>query len=510
MCVRIFTERQKVSDSSKFSIVRPVFAGVESARTALPHCAGNSIKSNQGDQAMQDHAEQDTPGRETESENAPLSHHHDCSNLFGCGDEKGTGILREDIKDAALTRRTADRLLHSDEFDQERLDGFLSARGRSRRALLRASTFMGALAAAGPWFNRLAWGEAARGASAGQKGEHPSGSKQSAGEGKVHVIESNKDTVQLGVYDTNLAPIQKIDSGDTLSYVNTWSHFLNQMEPGVPIEKLAQMRKDNPGKGPHSIIGPIYVNGADAGDVLEIRYKRIKPFPWGAVFNNPGALGTGLLAGDFAQGQIKYLDLDFKKMTAAFAPQISVPLKPFPGTLGVAPPDGYYPPLSPGVTSSVPPGPHGGNVDLSEICEGATLFVPVWKPGALLFTGDAHAVQGDGEICLTALETRFEELRIQVVLHKQRNFAWPIAETSTHWILLGMDKDLNVAMQMAARNAIKFLNTRAGLSELDAYGLCSIAVSFRVTQVVDIVRGVHAMIPKNLFSGELRQKIVVV
>jgi acetamidase/formamidase len=276
------------------------------------------------------------------------------------------------------------------------------------------------------------------------------------------------------------------------------------------VDKLAQLRKDNPGKGPHSIIGPVAVNGAEPGDVLEIRYQKIQPVTWGAVFNNPGALGTGLLPADYPQGQIKYLDLDLKKMNAAFAPNINVPLKPFPGTLGVAPPDGYFPPLSPGVTSSVPPGPHAGNVDLSELCEGAMLYIPVWKPGALLYTGDAHAVQGDGEISLTALETRFQELRIQVLLHKQKNFAWPIAETSTHWIILGMDKDLNVAMQAAARNAIKFLASRAGMTELDAYALCSIAVSFRVTQVVDIVRGVHAMIPKSLFTGELRNKMSVV
>src|SRR5207302_63862 len=157
--------------------------------------------------------------------------------------------------------------------------------------------------------------------------------------------------------------------------------------------------------------------------------------------------------------------------------------------LGLAPPDGYYPSLSSGVTSSVPPGPHAGNVDLSELSEGSTLFIPVWKAGALIFTGDSHAVQGDGEISLTALETRMKEVRIQVLLHKQKNFSWPIAETATHWILLGLDKDLNAAMTMAARNAIKFLSTRAKITELDAYALCSIAVSFRVTQVVDIVRG---------------------
>jgi acetamidase/formamidase len=197
-------------------------------------------------------------------------------------------------------------------------------------------------------------------------------------------------------------------------------------------------------------------------------------------------------------------------MTAEFAKDIHVPLKPFQGTLGVAPPDGYFPPLSPGVTSSVPPGPHAGNTDLSEMAEGSTMFIPVWKPGALIFTGDSHAVQGDGEITITALETRMQELRIQVVLHKQKNFAWPIAETSTHWIILGLDKDLNVAMSLAARNAINFLAARTNLTKLDAYALCSIAVSFRVTQVVDIVRGVHAMIPKSLFTGDLRKQIAVV
>jgi len=452
------------------------------------------------------------PTHHAPDEHQPVSHyHHDCGNLFGCGDEKGTGILREDLKDVALTRRTSDRLLHMDEINQETLDGHLTARGRGRRELLRASSFMGALAAVGPWFSKLAHEMDLPEGPTGQKkaAKHPSSTKKEE-TGRVHTVESNKETVHLGVFDTNLPPVLTVESGDTISYPNTWSHFLNEMQPGVPVDKLAQLRKDNPGKGPHSIIGPVAVKDAQPGDVLEVRYKRLQPESWGAVFNNPGALGTGLLAKDFEQGQVKYMDLDLKKMTAAFAPNIHVPLLPFQGTLGVAPPDGYYPPLSSGVTSSVPPGPHAGNVDLREMGEGSTMFIPVWKPGALIFTGDSHAVQGDGEICLTALETRMKEMRIQVLLHKQKNFAWPIAETSTHWILLGLDKDLNNAMQLAARNAIKFVSSRAKISELDAYGLCSIAASFRVTQVVDIVRGVHAMIPKALFSGELREEIKVV
>ena len=426
------------------------------------------------------------------------SHHHACANLFGCGDEKGTGIIREDIKDAAFDRRASDALLHMDEVEQETLDAYLSARGRWRRKFLQASTFMGALAAVEPWFARLA-----QAAQAAPKHQPPNA-------GRVHTVPSTKETVQLGVFDANLPPILTIDSGDVISYTDTWSHFLNEMQPGVPIDTLANLRVSNPGKGPHSIIGPIAVNKAEPGDVLEIRYQRIHPYEWGAAFNNPGSLGTGLLPQDFMQGQVKYIDLDLHNMKGKFMPNISVPLKPFQGTLGVAPPDGYFMPLSPGVTSSVPPGPHAGNLDLSELSEGSTLYIPVWKAGALIYTGDSHAVQGDGEISITALETRMKELRIQVILHKQKNFAWPVAETESHWIIMGLDRDLNNAMAACARNAIKFLAARAKISELDAYALCSIAVSFRVTQVVDIVRGVHALIPKAIFAPQLRREMAVV
>jgi len=428
-------------------------------------------------------------------------HSHDCGNLFGCGDEKGTGVIREDIKDAAFGKRAKDRLLHMDQVNQERLDGFLTARGRLRRQLLRASSFMGALAAIGPQFGKLA-----RAAEDG----NPTPAGASSGNGRTHVVESNRETVRLGVFDETLPPIVTIESGDWVSFPNTWSHFMNELQPGVPVARLAELRASNPGRGPHSIIGPIVVWDAEPGDVVEIRYRRLHPVAWGAVFNNPGALGTGLLPQDFTQGQIKYVDLDLTQMEAKFAPDITIPLTPFQGTLGVAPPDGFFPPLSPGVTSSVPPGPHGGNLDLRELTEGSVLYLPVWKTGALIYTGDSHAVQGDGEISLTALETRMQEVLIQVVLHKQKNFQWPVAETATHWITMGLDKDLNAAMAHAARNAIDFLASRAKLTPHDAYALCSVAVSFRVTQVVDIVRGVHAMIPKSLFTGELRRQIAVV
>jgi acetamidase/formamidase len=440
--------------------------------------------------------------REHQGEGERPAHGHACGGLFGCGDEKGTGVVREDIKDGAFDRRAADRLLHMDEVEQERLDGFLTARGRARRQLLRASSFMSALAAVGPWFGKLA--------QAAGNNDRSSAAGAPAGGGRGHIVNSTKETVRLGVFDANLPPILTVESGDAISFPNTWSHFLNEMQPGVPIARLAELRTSNPGRGPHSIIGPIAVKDAESGDVLEIRYKRLKPVGWGAVFNNPASLGTGLLPQDFPQGEVKYADLDLTAMQGKFAPEINIPLSPFQGTMGVAPPDGFFPPLSPGVTNSVPPGPHGGNLDLRELTEGSVLYLPVWHPGALIYTGDSHAVQGDGEICLTALETAMQEVLIEVVLHKQKKFRWPIAETETHWITVGLDKDLNAAMTLAARNAIEFLSTRTDLTPHDAYALCSIAVSFRVTQVVDIVRGVHAMIPKHLFTGELRRQIAVV
>src|SRR5438067_621830 len=167
------------------------------------------------------------------------AHNHDCCGLFGCGDEKGTGVVREDIKAGAFDKRAADGLLHMDHVEQERLDRFLSARGRARRQLLRASSFMGALAAVGPWFGKLA--QAA--------GTSATAAAPTGGGGPIHVVDSNKNTVRLGVFDANLPPILTVESGDWVSFPNTWSHFLNELEPGVPIGRLAESRTSNPGRG---------------------------------------------------------------------------------------------------------------------------------------------------------------------------------------------------------------------------------------------------------------------
>jgi acetamidase/formamidase len=190
-------------------------------------------------------------------------------------------------------------------------------------------------------------------------------------------------------------------------------------------------------------------------------------------------------------------------MTAEFLPGVTLPLAPFQGTLGLAPAQG-------GVVSSVPPGQHAGNVDLRDLTEGSVLYIPVWQPTAKIYTGDSHALQGDGEVNLTALESAMREMRIQVVLHKQTGWQWPFAETDTHWYALGMHQDLTEAFKIALRNTLDFLERKAGLTRLDAYALASIAVSFRVTQVVDANKGVHGMIPKSLFSDDRLQGISIV
>jgi acetamidase/formamidase len=321
-------------------------------------------------------------------------------------------------------------------------------------------------------------------------------------EGRIHVLPSDERTVRLGVFDATLPDLLEVESGDVVVYPDTWSHFLNRLQPGVSIDDVARLRREHPGIGPHSIVGPVGVRNAEPGDLLAIHFQRLIPIDWGATFINPSDLRTGTLFDEFPDGQVRYLNLDLASMTAELLPGVRLPLAPFQGTLGVAPAQG-------GMVSSVPPGQHAGNIDLRELTEGSTLYIPVWQHGAKIFTGDSHATQGDGEVNSQALESAMREVRIQVVLHKQPGWSWPMAETASHWIMLGIDSDLNEAFRIATHNTIDFLVRRTSLSRLDAYCLASIGVSFRVTQFVNQTRGIHALIPKALFADELRQRISI-
>jgi acetamidase/formamidase len=383
-----------------------------------------------------------------------------------------------------------DRLRNFGDLDRDALDWAHQTRRRARSWLLGGVGLFGAL---GPLVGHLSL--AASGGGTINRGPE--------GVGRVHIVPSTSETVRLGVFDSNLPDVLEIDSGDVVVYPDTWSHFLNRLQPGVAIDDLARMRRENPRIGPHSIIGPVGVRGAEPGDMLAIHFQRLIPVDWGATFVNPADLGTGSLPDDFPSGQARYLELNIARKQAVFLPGISVPLAPFQGTFAVAPAEG-------GVVSSVPPGQYAGNIDLRDLTEGSILYIPVWQPGGKLFTGDSHAAQGDGEVNNQALETAMREVRVRVVLHKQAGWSWPFAETAEHWIAMGIDADLNEAFRIATRNTIDFLHRKAGLSKLDAYSLASIGVSFRVTQFVNKTRGVHALIPRALFSAERRQTISIV
>lgn len=321
--------------------------------------------------------------------------------------------------------------------------------------------------------------------------------------GKIWSIPSTSQTVTLGQFDPTKPPIVEISSGDVVSYTDTWTHFLNKLQPGVSAEELAAMRIAGPGRGVHSVIGPIAVKGAKPGDMLEIRFLTLRPISFGANFHNPGALKTGALPEDFSSGHVHYFKLDPSSQFVEFSPKIKLRLKPFQGIIGVASKDGK-------VVSSVAPGQHAGNIDVKELTVGSSLYVPVWNDGALIYTGDSHALQGDGEVNLTAIETAMEEVRMQVILHPKAGWEWPFVETPTHWLAMGLDPSLNQALKIALRNTIDFLHTKAGLSRDDAYGLASVGVDFRVSQMVDANNGVHAMIPKSIFAPDYRKTISIV
>jgi acetamidase/formamidase len=238
-----------------------------------------------------------------------------------------------------------------------------------------------------------------------------------------------------------------------------------------------------------TLTGPIFVNGAEPGDTLQIKIQKIVPRPWGANFNVPGLFGQ--FPSRFPDGQVKYFYLDNEKKTAEFAPGIEIPLRPFPGTLGVARKE-------PGRYNAVPPGPFAGNLDNRDLVEGTTLHVPVFVRGALVWQGDSHAAQGNGEVNLTGLETAFQEITLTMTVDKTTKLEWPRIETATEWITMGFDEDLAKALANAKAETAKFLVEQRKVSPEQAASMVSKTSDCRVTQVVDIKKGVHSMTSKDL------------
>jgi len=311
--------------------------------------------------------------------------------------------------------------------------------------------------------------------------------------GTTHRLAATPQTVHTGFFDSTIPPVLTIASGDTVN-LSTMMLMDGQLRGGMTFEDLLALRQRYADRkvGGHTLTGPIFVAGAEPGDVLEIRIGKLVPVEFGVNYHLPGHMGIGGLPEDFAHGQIKTFRLDRERWETAFAPGITLPLAPFLGVMGVAPRPGERRPAA-------IPDYFGGNIDNKELREGATLFLPVSVPGALFSAGDAHAVQGDGEVNVTAIETALEEALLQFVVRKDMRLERPLAETPTHWITMGFHPDLDEAAKIALRDAIRFLVDVKGLASEEAYAFASVAVDLRVTQIVDTNKGIHAMIPKRVF-----------
>jgi acetamidase/formamidase len=305
-----------------------------------------------------------------------------------------------------------------------------------------------------------------------------------------HTLPAGPDTCHWGFLDAALAPVLTVASGDTVS-IACVSGGPDILPEGGGFEilrdHLAIHRSLVPRLGAHILTGPVAVAGAEPGDVLEIEILSIEPRQnWGYTRIRPLA---GTLPEDFPVRRIWHSGIDRQRGIATLPWGSEIGLAPFFGVMGVAPPPVY------GACSSIQPREFGGNMDLKELTAGTTLSLPVWAPGALFSVGDGHGVQGDGEVCVTALETALGGT-FRLNLRKGLGLRLPRAETPTHHITMGFDEDLDDAAKTALREMIALIGEKIGLGAEDAYMFSSLAVDLRVTQLVDGNKGVHAMLKK--------------
>ena len=316
---------------------------------------------------------------------------------------------------------------------------------------------------------------------------------------KVHQLPATPSTVAYGYYWFEAKPAIRINSGDIVEVETMLTNTPTGLERiGVKPEDIPQNLRDIvaqdtgalKGPGGHILTGPIYVEGADSGDVLEVRIQSISlPIAYG--YNGCSGFMRELCE---VRGS-KLIPMDRQKMTAEVAPGIVVPLRPFFGSMGVAP----APAL--GRVSSNPPSRHAGNLDNKELVAGTTLYIPVFVKGALLEVGDGHAAQGDGEVDQTAIETNLRG-RLQIVVRKDMKLEWPRGETPTHWITMGTDTSLVVATKVAIKEMVTFLQQTKGITQTQAYQAASMAADLRITQLVDGNVGVHMMINKSYLAPQ--------
>lgn len=309
------------------------------------------------------------------------------------------------------------------------------------------------------------------------------------------VLNPSPTTVAYGSYWSEMKPALSVKSGDYVRIHTLLTSTPERLESaGVPPEQVEKELRDvqtvkDKGPGGHVLTGPIYIRDAEPGDVLEVKIISIDlsiPYGYNAIGQN------GFLSDEIFDRKMMIIHLDAKKMTGHFADGIEIPLHPFFGSMGVAPPKEN------GRWNSGPPWIHAGNLDNKELVAGSSLFIPVFVKGALFEVGDGHAAQGNGEVDITAIETSLKG-NFQFIVHKDKKLAWPMAETATHIITMGCDRDLNAATHIAVREMINYLMQEKKLSKPDAYMLSSVAVDVDITQLVDGNVGVHAMLPKAIF-----------
>jgi len=325
------------------------------------------------------------------------------------------------------------------------------------------------------------------------------GQEKSAARSGPITLTPGPKTIAWGYYDATTPPVVRVRSGDTVRIQTLITTSPARLEAaGLPSSEVEQALRDihqevtNKGPGGHILTGPVFVEGAEPGDTLEVRIQSIAlalPYAYNAF-----SPGRGFLPEDFPYARMKIVPLDARRMVARFAAGVEIPLRPFFGSLGVAPP------LVSGRVSSGPPWVHAGNLDNKELVAGTILFIPIHASGALFLAGDGHAAQGNGEVDITALETSLVGT-FQLVVRKDLHLRWPRAETPTHYVTMGLHEDLNEATKLAVREMIDFLVTEKRLSRDDAYMLTSVAADLAITQLVDGNKGVHAMIPKSLFAS---------
>ncbi|MBV9993321.1 MAG: acetamidase/formamidase family protein [Alphaproteobacteria bacterium] len=315
---------------------------------------------------------------------------------------------------------------------------------------------------------------------------------------ETHTLNAGPGTVAWGNYDAARAPVLRIKSGDTVVFRTLLTNSPAGLEKaGVAPDKVEQALRDvfaqvtDKGPGGHILNGPVFIDGAEPGDTLEIRIRKIEPAIDYAY--NGFRYGAGILTDDFPYARIKIVPLDRKRMVANFAPGIEIALHPFFGSMGVAPPADF------GRYDSTPPTISGGNMDNKELVAGTTLYLPVYNKGALFEIGDGHAGQGNGEVDVTALETSLIGT-LEFVVRKDLKITYPRAETPTHYIAMGFDDDLSIAAHKAVREMVDFLATVKHMSRDDAYMLVSVAGDLDATEVVDRNKGMHVMLPKAIFK----------